>query len=130
LAARLEENSTQSTDSKGDLLPLPLPIVATDEQQVRQFLAGDASSDDLQNIDEEVGARCWETCVTLVINHLYFSPQSDAGRGGEKLPWPSAHHRASSNQKEARRLIADEVEDFLRDRDGQEIPMLPKDWKK
>ena len=89
LAAKLDGNSTQSTDSKGDLLPLPLPFLATAEQQERQFLEGDASSEDLKNIDEEVAAHCWETCVTLVMNHWHLSPQSEAGRGREKLPM---HH--------------------------------------
>ena len=71
LAAKLDGNSTQSTDSKGDVLPLPLPSLATVEQQVRQFLEGDASSCDLKNIDEEATAHYLETYVKWEINHWY-----------------------------------------------------------
>jgi hypothetical protein len=127
-ATKLETNTTP-TSGRGELLPLPVDLSDV-EQQVLSTLRRDQNMEEVAELlTPQLCESCWCWCMVLILNHLYFSPQSESGRAGETLPWARPGTKLTPNQMEAMRMISEEVEDFVVDAAGQEIGIHAKDWK-
>ena len=100
-------NSTTLSGSRGDLLPLPVTLTDEDELILQQ-LSTDASlaNEDALCLRETVD-RCWTACVTLILNHLYLSPQSEAGEAGEKIAWASPGSKLTATKNQCHHFKSD-----------------------
>ena len=78
---------------------------------------------------DDAGPRCWSYAIITVLNQLWLAPQSDSSRDGASLPWASHTASVKANQIQSLRMIEQDVDEFLLDKDDQKIMVEKTDLR-
>ena len=129
LSTLLTATAAEFSDSKGNLLPLPVNVSKRTDEALQHLLEHGQLPEGKDQELAEAGTECWRLAVIATLNHLYQCPQSESGRDSSTLRMPDPKSKLKANQTECMRILTDDIEDFLNAMNGKDLIVEAKRWQ-